>query len=114
MPKCLCNIDQILTPVMMGSHDFESYLFKLLISKCSIMRRAPLLSRSTTFTGLGTFTVFVHRIASKLAISPSNILLAYREREREIRKKVNDLYFQIVTDRLKLLLSTDNVYKYMI
>ncbi len=76
-------IDHILTPVIMGSHDFESYLFKLLISTCSIMRIAPLLSRSTTFTGLGTFTVFERRIACKLAISPSNILLAYRETDEK-------------------------------
>lgn len=52
------------------------YLFKLLISKCSITTTVLSPGSSTTLMGLGTLAVYVFRMASKLAISPRNILLA--------------------------------------
>lgn len=52
------------------------YLFKPPISKCSITNAVVPPGRSITLMGLGTFTVCVFQMASRLAISPSNILLA--------------------------------------
>ena len=60
----------------------SSYLLRPLMSRCSITNTHPPLSSSITFTGLGTLTVSVFPIASKLAISPSNINLAWTKQTK--------------------------------
>lgn len=60
----------------------QTNLLRYRMSKCSITSMLPPPGASRTLMGLGTFTVPVFRMAVKLAISPSNILLACQRNNR--------------------------------
>lgn len=56
--------------------DVQTYLLRCFIFRYSMTNIAPPPGRSITLIGWGTLTILVFWIASKLAISPSNIFLA--------------------------------------
>ena len=72
----------------------KTHLLRCLMSTCSITSTLPPPGASRTLMGLGTFTVFVFRMAVKLAISPSNILLACQKNTRGSGNRGRQGYFR--------------------